>query len=214
MNPGAPAPTAADTASATIFTPASAATAVRWNAPGLETVKSDAAPAPPSVEELLALEQAAHQEGFARGHAEGFAQGQAELRRLLAQFEGILDSFSRPLARLEDEVVAALSTLAVQVAGALIGRAYAADPILLSELIGEALDAVGGGAREVEVRLHPDDIAALAPLLPMLPTGRLVADQGLARGDLRVHAESVRIDGTLAARLQSALAMIDTGAGP
>ena len=55
------------------------------------------------------------------------------------------------------------------------------------------------------MRLHPDDIAALAPLLQLSPTQRLTADLTLSRGDLRVHAEAVRIDGTLEARLRGAL---------
>ena len=56
-----------------------------------------------------------------------------------------------------------------------------------------------------EVRLHPDDIAALTPVLAMTAHTRLTADTSLSRGDLRVHAESVRIDGTLEARLRGAL---------
>ena len=55
----------------------------------------------PSVEELQAIEEAAHAEGYARGHAEGIAAGQAEVRRIAAQMEGILDAFTRPLARLD-----------------------------------------------------------------------------------------------------------------
>ncbi|REN05226.1 flagellar assembly protein FliH, partial [Mycobacterium tuberculosis] len=83
-------------------------------------------------------------DGFDQGHAEGLAQGQAEVRRLIAQIEGILDNFSRPLVRLENEVVAALGDLAVRVAGNLVGRAYAAEPELLAQLVNEAVDAVGG----------------------------------------------------------------------
>lgn len=60
----------------------------------------------PTLEEIQAIEDAAQQEGFARGHAEGFAQGQSEVRRLTAQIDGILDNFTHPLARLENEVVA------------------------------------------------------------------------------------------------------------
>jgi flagellar biosynthesis/type III secretory pathway protein FliH len=55
---------------------------------------------------------------------------------------GILDNFSRPLDRLEGEVVAALSELAVRIAGNLVGRAYEADPELLAALVHEALDSV------------------------------------------------------------------------
>lgn len=193
-----------------------AASPMRWMPAPLDVVVSATAPeeqvpppVPPTLEEIQAIQDAAYREGLGRGlaegHAEGFAQGQAEVRRLAAQMEGILDNFSRPLDRLENEVVAALSELAVRIAGALVGRAYQTDPVLLQELATTALDAVGGAQREVELRLHPDDIAALTPVLAMTAHTRLTADTSLTRGDLRVHAESVRIDGTLEARLRGAL---------
>jgi flagellar assembly protein FliH len=197
------------------ITNAAGSDAIRWLAPPLDFAAADPAGEdapllrPPSLEEIQAIEEAAYREGLERGradgHAEGLAQGQTEVRRLTAQIEGILDNFSRPLDRLENEVVAALSELAVRIAGALVGRAYQTDPMLLQELASEALDAVGGANREVEVRMHPDDIAALAPALSLMPATRLTADHSLSRGDLRVHAESVRIDGTLEARLRGAL---------
>ena len=193
-----------------------AASPMRWMPAPLDVVVSATAPeeqapppVPPTLEEIQAIQDAAYREGLERGlaegHAEGFAQGQAEVRRLAAQIEGILDNFSRPLDRLENEVIAALSELAVRIAGALVGRAYQTDPVLLQELATTALDAVGGAQREVELRLHPDDIAALTPVLAMTAHTRLTADTSLSRGDLRVHAESVRIDGTLEARLRGAL---------
>lgn len=193
----------------------------RWNAPDLlaptqllldEQALLDAPPEepepllqPPTLEEIQAIQDSAEKEGFAHGHAEGYAQGQAEVRRVVAQMEGILDNFSRPLVRLENEAVAALGELAVRIAGALVGRAYQTDPELLAQLVAEGVDAVGASSRDVEVRLHPDDIAALSPLLALSPQQRLVPDAALSRGDLRVHAESVRIDGTLEARLRGAL---------
>lgn len=187
--------------------------AVRWTAPGLEPPPPPEPvpelPAPPSVEELQAIEEAAREQGYAdglaRGHAEGFATGQAEVRRLVAQIEGILDGFTRPLSRLDDEVSEALAELAVRVAGSLLGPAYSADPALLADLVREALDAVGTSQRDVELRLHPDDMGVLYPHLAGLDGVRLTNDSTLARGELRVHSESVRIDGTLAARLQAVL---------
>jgi len=203
---------------------------VRWIAPDLTAPEpgvpepdevrpaAPAEPPPPplqlpTLQEIQAIQDAARQEGLEQGRAEGHAQGQAEVRRLTAQIEGILDNFGRPLVRLEDEVVAALGELAVRIAGHLVGRAYEAEPALLRDLVGEALDAVGGSSRDIEVRLHPDDIAALAPLLSLAPGQRLSPDPGLSRGDLRVHAESVRIDGTLDARLRAALSTVMRKAG-
>ncbi|MER2021123.1 MAG: FliH/SctL family protein [Stenotrophomonas sp.] len=167
----------------------------------------------PTLEEIQAIQDSAEKDGFDQGHAEGLAQGQAEVRRLIAQIEGILDNFSRPLVRLENEVVAALGELAVRVAGNLVGRAYEAEPELLAQLVNEAVDAVGGASRDVEVRLHPDDIAALAPVFNLAPNQRLTPDLSLSRGDLRVHAEAVRIDGTLDARLRGALDAVIRKAG-
>lgn len=187
--------------------------AVRWTAPGLDALPVVEPlvelPSPPSVEALQAIEEAAHEQGYqdglARGHAEGFATGQAEVRRLIAQIEGILDGFTRPLSRLDDEVAEALAELSVRVAGSLLGPAYSADPALLADLVREALDAVGRSERDVELRLHPDDMGVLYPHLAGLDGVRLTNDSTLARGELRVHSESVRIDGTIAARLQAAL---------
>jgi flagellar assembly protein FliH len=188
--------------------PTMASGAVRWNAPGLSVVPPPAPeppPAPPSVEDLQALERAAREEGYARGHAEGLAAGQAEIRRMVAQIEGVLDGFTRPLARLDGEVAEALADLAVRIAGSLLGRAYRTDPTLLADLVREALEAVGSDTRELELRLHNDDFGVLAPHLAGLDGVRLVVDGALGRGELRLHSESVRIDGTIASRLQCVL---------
>lgn len=190
---------------------AGAESAVRWTAPGFTQTVVEPVTKPPSVEELQALEQAAHDEGYAAGHAEGMAAGQGEIRRMIAQMEGILDGFTRPLARLDGEVSDALADLAVRIAGTLVGRTYIADPTLLVDLVQEAMDAVGSTRNEVELRLHPDDLGLLAPHLSSITGVRLTADTTLARGELRLHSESVRIDGTLAGRLQACLQAIDDG---
>jgi len=189
---------------------------IRWVAPELQTAppqppppqEQEPTPQPPSVEEIQQIIDNARAEGYARGHAEGLASGQAEIRRIIAQMEGILDAFTRPLARLDAEVGDALADLAVRIAGALLRRSYSADPTLLAALVQEALDMAGAESRQLELRLHPDDIAMLEPYLPAQERVRLVPDLTLARGDLRVHADSVRIDGSLAARLDAALQSI------
>ena len=181
----------------------------------------------PTLEQIARIEQDAHAEGLARGleegrqrgleegrqqgHADGLAAGQAEMRRLIAQIEGIVDNFSRPLSRLEDEVMQALGDVAVRIAGALVGRAYQADPNLLASLVRQAVASIGTAQRPLQIRLHPDDLDILIPLLDLPPDCDLVPDTTLARGDLRVHAESVRIDGSLQARLAAALLAVQQG---
>lgn len=183
----------------------SEAAVLRWIAPGFEHVAPVDVPQPPSVEELQAITDAAYRDGFQRGHAEGMNAGQADMRRMIAQMEGILDSFTRPLARLDGEVGDALADLATRIAGTLVGHAYRADPTLLADLVREALDAVGSSSRDVELRLHPDDLGLLMPQLMTLDGVRLTGDTTLARGELRLHTEGMRIDGRLDSRLRACL---------
>ena len=181
-----------------------------WRVPALDAAPP---PKPPSIQDLQRIEDAARREGFEAGRREGFAAGQAELRRLAAQFEAVVEAFARPLGRLEDDVQAALGQLAVRIAGALVGRAVEADPALLAQLVRTALDAIGSGQRPVELRLNPEDAKALADWLPQWADAQVVADPQLARGEVRVHADGVRIDARSEARLQAALAAVGQGGG-
>ena len=170
-------------------------------------------PKPPSIEELQRIEERARKEGFEAGRREGFKAGEAEVRKLIAQIEGVVEAMARPLGRLDDDVHGALGQLATRIAGALIGRAYEAEPELLAGLVRTAIDTVGPGQRDIELRLHPDDAAVLQPWLPQWRDARLVTDAQLARGDVRIHGDGVRIDARTDARLQAALAAVIHPAG-
>lgn len=161
----------------------------------------------PSVAELEEVEKAAREEGFTRGYADGLAQGQTEVRRHIAQLAGLIDAFARPLAHLDSEVEEALATLALRIARALVGDALKADPGLLADLVVEAVSLGGQGVRAAEVRMHPDDLNAVGPMLALadLPLTRMTADAGLARGDVRVLTEALRVDATLDTRLKAVM---------
>ena len=186
--------------------------AALWQVPALDAPPP---PKPPSIDELQRIEDAARKEGFEAGRREGFKAGEAEVRKLIAQIEGVVEAMARPLGRLDDDVHGALGALAVRIAGALIGRAYEAEPELLAQLVRTALDAAGPGQRDIELRLHPDDAKVLQPWLPGWPDARVVTDAQLARGDVRIHGDGVRIDARTDARLQAALAaVVQPGGGP
>lgn len=184
--------------------------AALWRVPALDAPPP---PKPPSIDELQRIEDAARKEGFEAGRREGFKAGEAEVRKLVAQIEGVVEAMARPLGRLDDEVHAALGQMAVRIAGALLGRAYEADPELLAQLVRTAIDAVGPGQRDIELRLHPEDAKVLQPWLPQWPDARVLHDPQLARGDVRIHGDGVRIDARTDSRLQAALAAVLNPAG-
>ena len=120
----------------------------------------------PSVEELQAIEEAAHAEGYARGHAEGVAAGQAEVRRIARADGRHPRRFTRPLARLDARGRRrAGRPRRAHRRQPCCGRGYAAEPALLDALVREALELAGSDQRQVELRLHPDDLAMLDPQL-------------------------------------------------
>lgn len=189
-----------------------------WSAPNFSPPAKPAAPSAaqveavplrigPSVEELAAIEKAARDEGFAQGKAEGLAAGQAEIKRLQDQLAAIVRGFVKPMADFDHEVAEALGVLAVQIAGVLTTDAYAADPQRLADLVASALAEVAGEEREAEIRLSPQDHALLNGKIDT-SGARLIADNSLARGSVRVHTPNVRIDATLQSRLAAALAQL------
>lgn len=185
--------------------------AVRWEVPSLDGSgkptqgELESLPQPPTLEEIEAIQRAAHAEGHAAGYAEGQAQAQAEVRLVVARLEGLLDAMLRPMAQLEDDVEQALVCLATRIAGVLLRETYNEQPERLAALVHEAVESLGEGRRRLEVRLHPDDLLLLKPLLSDLHHSRLAGDPSLARGDLRVHAEDVRLDARISTRLEQML---------
>lgn len=199
----------------------SESSAIRWSAPdfkprttvntAVEASTEQAATEPlrlgPSVEELAAIEKAAHDEGFAAGHAEGLAAGQAEISRLRSELSTLLHALRRPLADLDQEVAEVLGQLAVTIAGELLREAYQADPARLARLVEQVLAELAIEERDGEVLLHPADLTLLQADTS-LASLRLRADPSLSRGSVRVVSPHLRIDGGLETRLQSALAAL------
>lgn len=188
----------------------SRAEAQRWRAPDFDPPPPPAAAGQrigPSVEELAEIQRAAHEEGRAAGHAEGLAAGQAEVERLQQQLSAMLRSLAAPLVDLDQEVGDALGALAVRIAGALLEEAFVADPERLARLVRATLETAGMERNALEVRLHPQDLGLVAPLLEDEQV-RLLADPALQRGDVRVHGANMRVDAALETRLRSAFAAL------
>jgi flagellar assembly protein FliH len=199
------------TSSPAVLEADAAANAVRWTLPPLAGARAGGGP--PTARELDELERSAHHEGFERGRAEGYAAGMAQARAHGEQLAVLLDRFARPLAELEGEVEHVLVNLANAVAAALLRGMAKHDPGMVAALARHAASGLPAAARDVEVILHPEDLAAVEKALPERdPRWRLVANPQLARGDVRVHSDSVRLDATLATRLANAAeALLEKG---
>ncbi|WP_434995924.1 FliH/SctL family protein [Arthrobacter sp. Ld5] len=177
--------------------------------------------------------QAGHSAAVAQGHAAGYADGLALARAdlaehrarldaehaaarahaddLLAQRLRVLDTAARALDARTAPVLEAARTrildAALDITEALLGRALEDGPSSARAAVARALQGAEG--QEVRaVRLHPADLAVLAP--GQVPDAvRLVPDASLQRGDAVAECPDGHVDarlGTALARVRSALA--------
>lgn len=175
-------------------------------------------PAAVSVEEMAQRLAEARAEGYAQGradgaeaghaagHAEGLAAGRAETEAAIAPAR---TAFLAAVARLEegtelaDGLADLLGTAVRKLAAERAGQMIEALPEAFAARVEAMADRVAQGVRAVSVRLNPDDLEAIRPHLAgceVLDGAMLAADARLARGDVEVRAEGIRLADLLEVR--------------
>jgi flagellar assembly protein FliH len=163
-------------------------------------------------------ERGVYVEAETAGKAAGLAAAQAEIaartRDLVsatAALHSALESLSRPLGQVDEQVHEQIVLLAVAVARGLVRRELRADP---TQIIGIVRDTVGLlpiSARSVRVVLHPEDASIVRERLasPGVELAWTIAeDPVLSRGDCRVCTEFAQIDARLESRLNAAVSAL------
>jgi len=196
-----------------------------------EVSAEDVAMSGPTVRELEELQQAAYDEGFAQGrsagHAEGYAEGHAEGlaagheagvvegraegytageqegRALVERMRQIFDDLAEPIRALDDSVEQALTSLAMSIAQQIIHHELSLQPGEVLAVVREAVALLPLSAREVSVRLHPEDARFIRDTLSGDDAGSwtLIEDPTISRGGCRVLTSSSQIDATLEHRI-------------
>ena len=191
--------------------PAGARQVERWSPPKVEG---------PALgrrrDERPAAGAAAAQQAEAAGYAAGLARGQGEMQARLGElnarierFDALLRQLAHPLRVLDAEVEQALLGLAVAIASHLTRRTLRAEPAQLIQIVRECLEQLPLGAREVRVRLHPEDAAVVRERLTA-PAGegawQLVEDPTMTRGGCLIESEHSRLDARLEGRVNALIA--------
>lgn len=143
-------------------------------------------------------------EGRALGLADAEAAMQAERDDLRAQARALAAALAQlaepPLAEV-DALSQSLGAAVARLASERAGQAIDLMPAPFARRIARLAERVAQGMREVSVHLHPDDLAAIAPLLTgacaselaTLAVAHLVPDDRLSRGDADLRAPGLRL---------------------
>ncbi len=172
-------------------------------------------PAPPPAPDPQELLQAARQGGYQDGYRDGMAALDAFkhsfAQQISAQIGGVVRNFESELRGLEDEMAASVARIAVELARQVVRRELTQRPELIARVAHDAIEALQLSARQLRVRVHPDDF-------PLVQQGlgedfhargaQLLTDPEVARGGVMVDADIASVDATIAARWQQAVASI------
>ena len=167
------------------------------------------------VEARAAAEEAALRSRFEEGHARGLAEGQAVANaRVHGEAAALVTALVREHARRDAHLEEELVALARSMVRLILRRELDDDAGVLRDLVRGALESLPAVTEAPAVVLHPDDAAAVAPLLSPAEAGRLIADPALARGDCRVELGASVIDAGIDAWVARIAADVGPDAAP
>jgi flagellar biosynthesis/type III secretory pathway protein FliH len=181
-----------------------------WSLPELEP--GDRLPDPGARARTEAEE--AYERGLADGLREGTANAEDRIRPALEALARVAESLEAAGKETARDRERDLHGLALAVARKLVQREVTADPTLVRDLVGRALDMMPPDA-PLEVRLGPDELSTIGPELARLhASGRpapiqWVADPALERGDFLVESPLRIVDGRTDAALRSIYERLD-----
>jgi flagellar assembly protein FliH len=180
-------------------------------------VRRAAAPQPekPPAPDITAQLHAARQGGYQDGYRDGLAAleqfKQSFAARMTAQLGQLTQSYGQELDALQQDMARALAVSATHLARQIVRSEMAAQPGLVAAVAQEALDTLLMSARQITVRVHPDDhplVAQGAAEVLAARGARLLADASIARGGCLVESDIGVIDASIAARWKRAVASL------
>jgi len=143
-------------------------------------------PVPLTVEDIEAIRQAAHEEGFNQGKEEGFAKGydegqikgltegtaqgieqgteeglaagKAQIDELSANWKNLIEQLHKPMATVEKNVEEQLLNLVVQLTEAVVLEEARTNPDILMAAITAGIKSLPSNEANTQIYLHPDDV--------------------------------------------------------
>ena len=160
-------------------------------------------------EELEAIEQQARAKGYEVGRWEGLEAGHQTVQESALRLAQLCDEAAHPFRQITENVESELAKLAGAIAKEIVRQELNTQPALILETVTQACSVLSAAARDVDVHLHPDDVAIVKDGLKEDPPAqhwRIIEDRSLARGDCQINSSAEFIDATLQTRIDAIVA--------
>jgi flagellar assembly protein FliH len=162
-----------------------------------------ASPADDMAAQLRAARQSGYQDGYRDGLVALDSFKQSFAGQMTAQIGLLVQSIGDQLDALEQQMAHSLAVSATQLARQIVRSELRQRPELVEAVAREATEALLLSARHITLRVHPDDLPAVAQgAADVLAArgARLIADAYIARGGCLVESDIGVLDATLQAR--------------
>ena len=179
------------------------------------------------VEVDEAAQQALIQQACDDAYAEGFAQGQAQTalewqqrmdayiaqqgREMAQRLQGVVQTLDASLIDMQQDMAQQLLELACDIARQVVRQELSVKPSALQPVVREAVGMLVTEGRPALVRLHPDDMEAMAQTLREemdSPGVQWMADASVPPGGCLVESAGTVVHGSLDKRWQRAIAAL------
>lgn len=151
----------------------------------------------PTAEDIERIHEEARKEGYAAGYEEGTARGRLEAMH----FHSLVEGLETSLTSLDKEVAEEILAMATELARQMVRHTIATHPDVITDLLREALGQMP--QTHAQIHLNPEDMAMARDYLGehMAHAGhRLVEDESISRGGVRIEAAGSQIDATVQTR--------------
>jgi len=172
----------------------------RWQAPDVGHATHEGY----TEEELEAIEQQARAKGYEVGRWEGLEAGHQSVQESVQRLAQLYDEVAHPFRQITESVESELAKLAAAIAGEIVRQELKTQPERILDVVSQACSVLSASARDVDVHLHPDDVAIIKDGLKEDPPAqhwRIIEDRNLARGDCQINSSAEFIDATLQSRI-------------
>lgn len=173
----------------------------------------------PTEAEVTAMVQEARQSGYQDGYRNGLAALESYKQTQAAQMAAfmsdqvgaVVGDLHHRLEALEQQLAGRVARVALELARQVVRAEIQQHPEHVVEVAEQALGALLSSARQIVLRLHPDDhVLVQAQLSETLGARgvRLLPDAGLGRGGCVVESDLATVDATVEARWERAAASL------